>query len=78
MQTWSRKPKFEMHNHIFLMLDYIEKLKDLTMIQRWIELSKKDHVGDQRVLAVLERKSTELTLEKIKLQDEMFEISRSN
>lgn len=78
MQTWSRKPKFEMHNHIFLMLDYIERLKDLAMLQRWIELSKKETAGNQKVLAVLERKSRELVLEKIKLQDEMFEIARSN
>lgn len=65
-------------NHIFLMMDYINKLMDLAMVQRWIDLSRKEHSDNQEVQLVLDREQARIVKEKIKLQDEMFEISRSN
>jgi hypothetical protein len=65
-------------NHIFLIFEYFGKLKDLAMVLHWIELSTREHAGEPDVLALLDRKRTQVTLEKIRLQDEMFEIARSN
>lgn len=67
-----------MTNHVFLILEYWQKLMDLAMVQRWVDLSIKEHKDEPKVLEVLNRKRQEIMLEKIKLQDEMFEISRSN
>lgn len=67
-----------MTNHVFLILDYWSRLKDLAMVQRWLDLSVKEHQDDPKTLAILNRKRQEVLLEKIKLQDEMFEIARSN
>jgi hypothetical protein len=66
-----------MTNHIFLIFEYFGKLKDLAMVLHWIELSTREHAGEPDVLAILDRKRTQVTLEKIRLQDEMFEIRRA-
>lgn len=67
-----------MTNHVFLILDYWQKLMDLAMVQKWIDASFEEHKDEPKVLEVLNRKRQELLLEKVKLQDEMFEICRSN
>lgn len=66
-----------MNNHIFLVFGYMSELVELARVQRWITLTR-ETTRNQKLLAVLDRKNTEIITRKIKLQDEMFEIQRSN
>jgi hypothetical protein len=66
-----------MNNHIFLVIAYMEELIQLERVQRWITLTR-EGTQNKRLLAVLDRKKIDLIARKIELQDEMFEIQRSN
>ena len=67
-----------MNNHIFLMIGYIQKLMDLAMIQHWIDGARVTMAKRPELIEELDRRQADLIAEKTKLQDEMFEIARSN
>lgn len=78
IRRWSRKSKFEMYNHIFLMIDYTNQLKDLALAQRLIDIGRQAHPNDQELQQGLDRSQTDILAKHTQIVDEMFEISRNN
>lgn len=66
-----------MNNHIFLVIAYMEELIQLARIQRWVKLTRAG-TQNKRLIAILEKKNADITMRRIQIQDEMFEIQRSN
>lgn len=67
-----------MTDHITLVESYIDELMDLARIQNMISAARQSAANNQYVQLELDREQTKLLAMKIKLQDEMFEIARSN
>jgi hypothetical protein len=66
-----------MKNHITLVLYYIKELREIELAQRWINAAREVN-RNQYVQLQLDRYQTDLIVKKVKLQDEMLEISRNN
>lgn len=65
-------------NHIHLVMGFIQELMDLAMAQQLIDIGRREHATNQFVQLTLDRQQTLLLEKKSKIEDEMFEISRSN
>lgn len=66
-----------MNNHIFLILSYIDQLVYLTRTQQWLD-GARSVAKHPKMRAVLDDHQARVIAQKIKLQDEMFEIQRNN
>lgn len=65
-------------NHIALILTLIEELKDLAMLQRWIEGTRVTTPMSAIVRGVLQAKEANIRRRQDEIHDLMFEIRRSN
>lgn len=67
-----------MTNHISLMVGYTNQLRDLAMIQNWIDAAREGATDNQVLQSALEHRQTELIIKQAKIEDEMFEIYSNN
>lgn len=65
-------------NHVYLLISFIEELKDVAMVQNWIDGARKYDPENQRVQMNLDRQQIELDNRKAHIHEAMFEISSSN
>lgn len=65
-------------NHVHLILSFVAELKDLMMVQLWIQGARALHPNNQHLQLLLDRKQAEVEARQDEIHDQMFEISRSN
>jgi hypothetical protein len=65
-------------NHISLIMTFVNELKDLALIQMWIDGARITNPTNQHLQLLLDRKQAALVERKDEITDQMFEISRSN
>lgn len=66
------------YNHITLLIGFMNELMRLARIQNRIDKARERGVDDPEIKTRLDALQTNVILKKVKIQDEMFEISRSN
>lgn len=66
------------YNHITLLIGFMNELMRLARIQNRIDKARKRSVDDPEMMTRLDELQTNVVIKKVKIQDEMFEISRSN
>lgn len=66
------------YNHITLLIGFMNELMRLARIQKQIDKARERGVDDPEVTIRLNELQTNVIIKKVKIQDEMFEISRSN
>lgn len=65
------------YNHITLLIGFMNELMRLARIQNWIDEARKAARTDE-ARTRLDKIQQQVVIKKVKIQDEMFEISRSN
>lgn len=67
-----------MKNHLFLVMGYIDELKEMAIAQRLIDVGREEHATDQEVQLGLDRIQADINAKRDEIYDAMFEIPRSN
>lgn len=67
-----------MNNHFSLLMGYLDELKDLAMVESWIDHARVVAATNEHVQAVLDLREAHIRARKNEIYDAMFEISRNN
>ena len=67
-----------MRNHIFLLWNLTNELRDLIMVQMWIDAAREGHPTNQRIQLALDRRQDELNVRMDEIHNLMFDVSQNN